>query len=95
VGTEFAFPFRGRTEMLRKEELDKVQTVTDFCFKNFDLEDPDDIKQYRDVMDRVASGWYTVYRKIPWVNPHNGQVKMYVEWGQRYNELVRREDALS
>jgi hypothetical protein len=91
VGTDVQFPFRGQAETLRKQDLDRVEVVTDFCVRNFDLSDADDLLAYHEVMDRVVAGWYRLFMRRFWTDAATGDTKVYVEWGQQYNQLAQAD----
>jgi hypothetical protein len=86
-------PFRGaNAPLLTKKELEtQVEIRRDFKNGIYELNDPEQNKEYTKIMDRIGAGWYQlVYRIIKdVVDEQSGKLKVlvYVEWMQRYGEL--------
>jgi hypothetical protein len=77
-------PFRGTSVPLAtQEELDTgVDTAADFHVEEFDLTKLEQREKYVWVMNRVANGWFTLYRELC-----PTPMTRVLEWLQRYHEL--------
>jgi hypothetical protein len=81
------FPFRGAgAPLLGRDEIDEfVETHGDFHYGEFDLNVPEQCRQYCDIMTRAYNGWYAV--QYVHREDSEGRRLRIVEWVQRYNEL--------
>lgn len=83
-------PFRGNAApVLTQEEFDtSLETHYDFHSKEFDLTDPEQQKEYVEVMDRICNGLYVEYYKAIKEDQATGRVRYaYLEWLQQYKQL--------
>lgn len=79
-------PFRGsQIPLLKDSEFDdRLVTIRDFKFKEFDLHDEDQRRTYQEVMDRIVNGWYQFHTR-EFAKDETGRVRyVYVEWSQTY-----------
>ena len=84
-------PFRGAiAPMLREEEYEvRAIRVCDAKVRTFDMSEPDDAAAYRDVLDRVMNGWYTITHTQRNWDPDKKCMIVYVEWVEQYMEDSR------
>jgi hypothetical protein len=84
-------PFRGeRPPTLARHELEEqVEVHSDYYVRDFDLSLPDDVKAYREVMDRVMNGgWYRVIDKDRQFIKETKSWLVHLEWIQQYGGLT-------
>lgn len=83
-------PFRGpQAPMLREDEFyENTVTVADVKVRFFDMDKPQDLADYTQVMERAANQLYTVLFIQRFLN---GTMKHYVEWAERYIEPRPRQ----
>jgi len=77
-------PLRARAAPTYTEQEfeEKVVRVKDFQFRKFRMRNREDRKAYREVMDRIANGWYQlVHIRRNW-----RKEVFYVEWVEFYME---------
>ena len=78
-------PFRGADVPIMPEEefQSRVVKLSDFRNGFFDIADPEQNKQYCDVMECIANGWFQLRHQVFfWQNT----TKHYVEWLEYYME---------
>jgi hypothetical protein len=82
-------PFRGRAApLLKQDEFDRMETNYDAHVKTFNTGDPEQLKQFEDILDRAANGnWYIVRHIERHWNSETNTMMVYVEWLQRYSAL--------
>lgn len=85
-------PFRGSAPLLKDEEYDQLaERVYDVDAKVFDLSNPEDLAEFKDVFDRATNQWYQIldYDKRWVTDPETQQVKMYIYmvWGKPYMQI--------
>lgn len=86
-------PFRGQSLPLREEEYnDFTEVVNDFDCGLFDIRDPKQYANLRDVFDKAVNGWYNIvdYDKR-WSKDKDGQdtILIYVAWAVPHRELAK------
>lgn len=81
------FPFRGPVPPdLTENEYENLKITGDFYVRTFWMNDVDDVTAYRNIMDRVNSGWFYIRdRDRVWSEKQQCHV-IYLEWVQVYNE---------
>lgn len=83
-------PFRGpNAPMLKSEEYeDHLERVNDAKVNIFVLNDPEQRKEYADILDRISNGWYScLLRRVDIIE---GKHVAYIEWTVRHVELPKR-----
>lgn len=83
-------PFRGASVPLRNDEFDELtETSTDSFSRTFNTSDPEQNKEYREVLDGYNSGWYKVlYRSFRWIDRKDGPIMfVYIEWAVPHKEV--------
>ena len=84
-------PVRGSVGLLKDDELDEFfEVACDFHCREFDLADPEQLKAYTEVMDRIVNGWYTRLFVDNYRDPEKGTRKVYLEWQQSYGQISPR-----
>lgn len=80
----YNLPILGHHDRLMKqEEVDEAEVVSDFRAAKFDTWDDASMARYVEVMDRVMNGLFIVRRRTPeqWVPEHGGW-SFWMEWVQ-------------
>jgi len=87
----YGLPMRGNggsAGLLKDEELDEFfEVVYDFKCREFDLSDPEQLKQYTEVMDRIVNQWYVQRFCDNYRHPETGARRVYLEWVQQYGQI--------
>ncbi len=66
-----------------------VRVEWDFKWREFDLQDEKDGKDYRITLDQAVNGWFYVHKQQHITDPATGRMRyVYLEWSQRYGELA-------
>lgn len=80
------FPFRGiPPTMLKNDEADQIPLVYDAKVKILTL--PGQEKEYEEIVDRCANGWYQLrHERIDW-NPTEGKYTIFLQWLEIYGEI--------
>jgi hypothetical protein len=87
-GNQEGLPFRGeRPQGLRDSEFEDLQIVGDFYHRTFYFDEPTDADEYRNVMDRICSGWYVQKDRIREWDTDRRCYRVYLEWVQLYSML--------
>lgn len=76
---EDGLPFEGEVRPRREQEYDEMAIVRTFHHKFFELGNPEDMKKYDEVMDRVFNNWYE-QKCIQRFIEFNGKMCHYLEW---------------
>src|ERR1035438_6202813 len=86
----FDLPMRGEVGLLKERELEEFfEETRDFHCDTFDLGDADQLKAYKETMDRVLNGgWYVQIYIDRWRDTETGQRFVYLEWAQRYGQIT-------
>ena len=83
-----AVPVRGRSApLLRPEEMDQVRQHLVACVRVFDLSKDEDLKAYRQVLERAANQWYIIGYQERHFEQQTKSMLVYLEWYQRYNDV--------
>ena len=89
-GTSTGFPFRGNNvPSLTTEENEEIPLAFDFHCKIFELWDEDALKEYRQIRDRAANGWYQLVHIERLFDEDQKNWRVYLEWNQIYGELPK------
>lgn len=77
-------PFRGSAPLLKEAELERASIqVAELQAKFFDMQDPEQMREYLGVMSACESGWF----QLKFIERfHNGSSRHYVEWTENYME---------
>lgn len=87
-GTPAGFPFRGSSApTLTDEERDELPVSIDFHCRVFELWQEEDEKEYKDIRDRGANGWYQIVHIERLYDEERKNWRVYLEWHQVYGEL--------
>jgi hypothetical protein len=71
---------------LRKEEIEsRLRQIADFDCQTFDMTKPEDRKQYRKTMDKIANRAWT----LVFIDRNMKTKQFYVEWLEHYMEDIR------
>jgi hypothetical protein len=74
------FPYRGNPRTFTKEEWETLQLAYKFRYKTFYLNDEEDGKQYQDVCERVANGYFLMRDRERQWDPERQCFRIYLEW---------------
>jgi len=90
-GTTSGFPFRGTSvpPTLTSDETEEIPLAFDFHCKMFELWNEDELKEYRQIRDRAANGWYQLVHIERLYDEEHGSWRVYLEWNQIYGELPK------
>jgi|TARA_B100000809_G_scaffold204189_1_gene205506 hypothetical protein len=89
-GTPAGFPFRGRqVPTLTAEETEDIPTAFDFHCRVFELWTADELKEYQQIRDRAANGWYQITHIERLFDEDKKNWRVYMEWNQIYGELPK------
>lgn len=84
----YGMPIRGQAGLLKDSEIDEnFEIAYDFHCRDFDLSDPDHLKEYTGVMDRISNGWYIQREKVAGRDATTGAMRVYLEWCQSYGQI--------
>jgi len=83
-------PFRGaaaRVPWITTAQLEHAVATCDFHALTFKLWEPDELRRYETIQDRIVAGWYALkYVERHWQADKAAPI-VYMEWVERYNEL--------
>ncbi len=82
-------PFRseGPAPLMKESEFDaRTYTVRDAKVKVFDLGEPTQLAEYQLVLERVAAGWYHIWRDEPKFIESSQNWKVLCVWLETYQE---------
>jgi hypothetical protein len=92
-------PFRGHAPLtMTEDEADtRLVRLLDMKVKTFDLDNPDDVKAYTDVLDKIANGWAMKYREDTLTKrikrkrddgsvEIDERIRIFFVWGEYYME---------
>jgi hypothetical protein len=93
-------PFRGPMPLLKEDEYRELtETVQDFGAKVFNVQDPQDYREMKEIFDRAANGWYNILdldKKWSEDKDGNPTVLVFVMWTIPHKELARhRAEAMT
>lgn len=91
-GTRDGFPFRSSqpaAPLLQKSEYEQIPLVCDFHSGRFQVAEPEQKKLYDTIMDRIANGWYMLYKRHEHLDQTTGYLVIWLEWLQIYGEQAR------
>jgi hypothetical protein len=89
------YPYRGQSPPLLKEEeyAERVTRVADPLNRVFNILDPDDNRQYLDVLDKITNGWAQLVYIDRSIDPDHCNMRqegpqklIYVEWVEFFME---------
>ena len=90
-GTPEGFPLRGKViPHLKQEEYENLPLRFDFDCDWFDINDDDSRTKYKQVMDRIASGVYYLWKRHDLPDPATGKLRIWLEWLVITGELPNR-----
>lgn len=73
-------PYKGAISHLRDEEFErKTAHVSQAHIRMFDLENPEDVAAYEDVLSKIMNGLYVCHYHKP-MPEHEKGPRAYVEW---------------
>lgn len=87
---QYSLPYRTQVQcqlMMYKQELQRCQIAGDFYSNTFDLDIPDQKREYEQIMDHILAKWYVQLHKERIMDPATGKVRVYLEWAQRYLDV--------
>lgn len=83
-GTAEGFPVRYDPRFgvpqFRGEEYDNIPIRLDYDCGWFDMTDADDLKRWKEINDRIASGLYVKRNRIDLKDEAAGTLKVFLEW---------------
>jgi hypothetical protein len=83
-GTPDGFPVRMDPRQgipqLKGDEIDQIPIRLDYDCGWFDLQDEEQLKKWRSIMDRITSGVYLRLKRTDVVDPKTGNLKVFLEW---------------
>jgi hypothetical protein len=81
-------PVRGEVGLLKDDELDEFfELAYDFHCKEFHLSNPEELKEYTQVKDRIVNGWYVEKFVDNYRDSETGLRVVYLEWCQSYGQI--------
>lgn len=86
-------PFRGPSLPLKEDEYRQyTEVVRDFDAKVFDIRDPEQHREFREIFDRATNGWYDILDVDKrWGETANGEptVFVFVMYAVPHRELAK------
>ena len=69
------------------EDLQTAEPSSEFHCQLFDLSQPEDLKKYKVVSQRIFDGWYSMLNLQRNWDTDSGKMRIWMEWTQDYLEV--------